>query len=314
MSDTTTNAHKKSKFKLYLSDTWLSMKKHKACYLFLAPFAIIFTTFNILPVLVSIYFSFTDFNVLEPAEFIGFTNYINLVLADDVFSIGVQNTLLLAFVTGPIGYLAAYLFAWLINELPRYLKSFAVLVFYAPSISGSVYLIWNIIFSGDAYGYLNGFLINLGIITEPVLWLTNTNYMMPIVIIVVLWASLGAGFLGFLAGFKGVDKTLYEAAYVDGIKNRWQELWYVTLPSMKPMLLFGAVMAITQAFNVSDVPKAIVGYPSTDYAVRTVVTHLVDYGSERLEMGYASAIATVLFLTLVLCKSLVQKMLKRVGQ
>lgn len=292
---------------------WAYAKRSKTQYLFLLPYAILFTAFYVVPVVISIFFSFTYYNVLEPAEFIGIQNYINLLLADDVFLIAVKNTFIIAAVTGPIGYIASFIFAWFINELPRYLRAFAVVIFYAPTISGQVYLIWAIMFSGDAYGYVNAFLIKLGIITEPILWLTDPDYMMPVLILVILWMSLGTGFLSFVAGLQGVDRSMYEAGYVDGIKNRWQELWYITLPSMKPMLLFGAVMAITQAFGVADATMALAGFPSTDYAARTVVTHLIDYGSVRFEMGYASAIATLLFITMILCNKLVQAFLQRVG-
>jgi multiple sugar transport system permease protein len=287
--------------------------KHRVCYIFLAPYAIIFATFFIAPLLISIFYSFTYFNILEPPKFIGLRNYINLLLGDDVFLKAMNNTMIIAAITGPIGYLVSFLFAWFINELPRYIRAFVTLVFYAPSISGAVYMIWAIIFSGDAYGYTNGLLMNLGIIDQPVLWLTDPKYMMPVILVVILWMSLGTGFLAFIAGLSTVDPTLYEAGLVDGISNRWQELWYITLPNMKGMLMFGAVMAITQSFGVADVTTALAGFPSTDYAVHTVVNHLVDFGSIRFEMGYASAIATILFFIMIFCNTIIQKMLKRLG-
>jgi len=287
--------------------------KNRVCYLFLAPYAVVFGLFFITPLVISVFFSFTYFNILEPAVFIGLRNYINLLLADDVFLIAVRNTIVLAAITGPVGYMAAFLFAWFINELPRYVRAFVTLVFYAPSIAGAAFMVWGIIFSGDANGYINGFLMNIGIITEPVLWLTNPDYMMPVILVVVMWMSLGAGFLAFIAGLSTVDPTLYEAGLVDGIRNRWQELWYITLPNMKGMLMFGAVMAITASFGVGDVTAQLAGFPSTDYAVHTVVNHLVDYGFLRFEMGYASAIATLLFLTMILCNGVIQKMLRRIG-
>ena len=288
-------------------------KRSKTCYLFLLPYALIFTVFYIAPVVMSICLSFTYYNVLEAPSFVGLRNYIDLFLADDVFLTSVTNTFAIAAITGPLGYLASFLFAWFINELPRYIRAFAVLIFYAPTISGQVYLIWAIMFSGDAYGYVNSFLMKLGFINEPVLWLTDPTYMMPVIMLVILWMSLGTGFLSFVAGLQGVDQSQFEAGYVDGVKNRWQELWYITLPNMKPMLMFGAVMAITQSFGVCEVTMALAGFPSTDYAARTVVTHLFDYGSVRFEMGYASAIATVLFITMILCNKLIQSLLRRVG-
>jgi multiple sugar transport system permease protein len=265
------------------------------------------------PVVVSIFYSFTYYNILETPKFIGLRNYINLILGDDVFLTSVKNTFIMAAITGPVGYLASFLFAWLIHELPRYVRAVVTLIFYAPSISGAVYVIWAIIFSGDAYGYINGFLMQIGVLDAPVLWLTDPNYMMPVILIVILWMSLGTGFLAFIAGLSTIDETLYEAGLVDGIKNRWQELWFITLPNMKGMLMFGAVMAITASFGVADVTTALAGFPSTDYAVHTVVNHLVDYGSIRFEMGYASAIATLLFLTMILCNKIIQKILARVG-
>ena len=288
-------------------------KTSKMCYAFLAPYAILFALFFIAPVVISIFFSFTYYNVLEAPRFIGLDNYINLILQDDIFLIGIKNTLMIAIITGPLGYIMSFLFAWLINELPRWVRSVAVIVFYAPSIAGNCYVIFSVFFRGDAYGYVNSILMELGIIDAPILWFINPTYMLPICMIVILWMSLGQGFLSFVAGLQGVDRSMYEAGYMDGIKNRWQELWFITLPSMKPMLMFGAIMAITQAFNVFDVTATLCGNPSTDYAARTIVTHLVDYGSTRFEMGYACAIATILFLMMYLCHKAIQSLLRRVG-
>lgn len=288
-------------------------KRMKVCYLFLAPYAILFFTFFILPIATSIFYGFTYYNILEPARFVGLQNYINLILQDDVFLTSVKNTFVIAVITGPVGYILSFMFAWFINELPKWLRAIAVVVFYAPSIAGNAYSIFSIIFRGDAYGYLNSFLMNWGFVDAPILWLTNPQYIMPVLIFVILWMSMGTGFLSFVAGFQGIDKSMYEAGYVDGVRNRWQELYHITLPSMKPMLLFGAVMSITSAFNVCDVPRALAGFPSTDYAARTVVTHLFDYGFSRFEMGYASAIATLLFLVMILCKKFISAALEKVG-
>ena len=288
-------------------------KRSKMCYAFLAPYAILFCTFYVLPVVISIFYSFTYYNILESPKFIGLSNYVSLILEDDIFLIGLKNTLMIAIFTGPLGYIMSFLFAWLINELPRWVRSVAVVIFYAPSIAGNCYVIFSVFFRGDAYGYVNAFLMNLGIIDTPVLWFINPDYMLPVCMLVILWMSLGTGFLSFVAGLQGVDASQFEAGYMDGIKNRWQELWYITLPNMKPMLMFGAVMSITQAFGVCDVTMALCGYPSTDYAARTIVTHLFDYGFTRFDMGYACAIATILFLLMILCNKAIQSLLRRVG-
>ena len=292
---------------------WARAKKMKICYLFLAPYAILFFMFVILPIITSIFYSFTYYNILEPPRFIGFQNYVNLVLQDEVFLTAVRNTFVIAVITGPIGYIMALLFAWFINELPRWIRTIAVVIFYAPSIASNAYYIFSIIFRGDAYGYLNSFLLEFGLVDAPILFLLDPRYILPVIIIVSLWMSMGTGFLSFIASLQGIDRSMYEAGYVDGIRNRWQELYHITLPSMKPMLLFGAVMSITTAFNVCDVPRALAGYPSTDYAARTIVTHLFDYGFSRFEMGYASAIATVLFVVMILCNKVIQSALRKVG-
>jgi len=294
--------------------TLRAMRKSWISYLFIAPFMMVFITFTVIPVLMSMGLSFTYFNMFQPPRFIGWQNYINLFFWDDVFLKAVQNTLVLALITGPVGYMLSLLFAWLINEFPKALKTILVVVFYAPTLSGQVFVIWNVVFSSDMYGYANSILLRLGLITEPMRWLSTEQYIMPITIIVVLWMSMGTGFLAFVAGVTNVDKTLYEAAYVDGIRNRWQELWFITLPYMKPQLLFGAIMAITGSFAIFDVAVSLAGMPSTNYANHTVVAHLVDYGTIRFEMGYASSIAFILFGTMIIANKVVQRLLKKVGQ
>jgi multiple sugar transport system permease protein len=289
------------------------LSKNKHYYVLMAPYMIIFLLFTVIPVVISFGLSFSYFNMLEFPRFIGWSNYSRLFLSDDIFSIALKNTFMFAIITGPISYIACFIFAWIINELSPKVRAFMTLVFYAPSISGNVFFIWLIIFSGDSYGYLNGILMKIGIILEPIQWLKDEQYILLVVIIVQLWLSLGAGFLAFIAGLQTIDKSLIEAGAIDGIKNRWQELWFITLPSMRPMLMFGAVMQITQAFAVAEISIALAGFPSVNYAAHTVVTHLMDYGTIRFEMGYASAIATVLFVIMVGTNMVVQKLLRKVG-
>jgi len=236
-------------------------------------------------------------------------NYKTLFLNDDVFIIAMKNTLILAFITGPLSYIACYIFAWFINELPNKLRAFMTVVFYAPSISGSVYVIWQFILSGDRYGVVNGILMKLGILSEPIQWLTDTKYMMAACIIVQLWLSLGTSFLSFMAGFKTVDETLYEAGAIDGIKNRFQEVIHLTLPQMKPQLLFGAVMQIASSFAIGAVPMALFGFPSTDYATHTIINHVYDYGTVRYELGYACAMSTVLLIIMLVVNKVITKVL-----
>ena len=288
--------------------------KSRSSYLLIAPYFILFFLFTVLPVLMSIYLSFTYFNMLEMPRWVGWQNYVKLLLEDDIFIISLRNTLLFAVVTGPVSYMLCLLFAWIINEFTPRVRALLTLVFYAPSICGNAYMVWNLILTGDRYGYLNGLLLRLDFINEPILWMQTEKFVMPVLIVVQLWLSLGTGFLSFIAGLQTVDKGMYEAAAIDGVRNRWQELWFVTLPAMKPQLLFGAVMQITQSFAVADISINLAGNPSVNYAGATVVTHLLDYGSTRLDMGYASAIATILFLLMVGTNKLVQKLLRRVGE
>ena len=302
-----------AKKRLMTTDLVRNARRHTFCYAFLLPYAILFITFYVLPMLTSMYFSFTNYNILEKPDFIGVRNYINLFLEDEVFTIAVKNTFVIALIIGPVGYIMAFIFAWLINELPNWIRTLVVFFFYVPSISGQAFNVFKFFFSDDANGWINAKLIHWNVIQQPILFLTNPANVLKVVIPVILWTSLGAGFLSFVAGLKGIDKSQYEAGYIDGVQNRWQELWYITLPNMKPMLLFGAVMSITNAFSVCQVPMMLAGYPSVDYCARTIVTHLFDYGFTRFEFGYASAIATVLFLTMILCNKFIQGLLNRVG-
>lgn len=298
------------KRKRYKKPLLKRMWEARASYILIGPFMLLFFIFTVIPVVAAIALSFTDFNMLQTPNFVGLDNYRSLFLNDDVFMIAVKNTLIFAFITGPLSYIACFVFAWFINELPGKLRAVMTLVFYAPSIAGNTYFIWQYIFSGDRYGVVNGFLMKLGILDQPVQWLTDTDHMMMVCIIVQLWLSLGTSFLSFMAGFKTVDTDLYEAGAIDGIRNRFQEVWYLTLPQMKPQLLFGAVMQIASSFAVGAVPMALTGFPSTDYATHTVMTHIHDYGNVRYELGYACAISTVLLLFMLVTNKVINRVLK----
>ena len=294
--------------------TWKEMKRNWVAYVMVAPFMILFIMFTVLPVLLSIVISFTDFNLLEMPNFVFMRNYITLFFDDDIFLLAAQNTFVFAAIVGPASYLMSLMVAWFINELDPRIRAIVTLIFYAPSISGQVYLIWGTLFSGDAYGWVNGALLNLGIINTEVQFFKDADYVMPLCIVVALWTSLGTSFLSFIAGLQGIDRSLYEAAAVDGIKNRWQELWYVTLPTMKPQLMFGAIMSITSSFGFGAVVTALCGFPSVDYAAHTIMHHLDDYGGQRFETGYSSAIAVVLFAIMIGANVLVKNLISKVGQ
>lgn len=285
--------------------------KNRQKYVLMLPFLIVFSIFVIVPILISVGLSFTDFNMLQTPRFTGLSNYIRMFLDDDVFVIAVRNTLIFAVLTGPLSYFLCFFLAWMINDLPPRFRWVLTLLFYAPALASNIFYIWTYIFSGDMYGLVNSTLMRLGLLMEPVQWLTDSKYIMAVIIIVQLWMSLGTGFLAFIAGLQSVDSSMYEAGAIDGVRNRWQQLWYITLPVMKPMLMFGAVMQISASFSVSTVPMTLAGFPSTDNAAATVVSHMIDHGILRYEMGYASAIAVVLFVVMVLFKQVISRILQQ---
>ncbi len=292
---------------------WKEMKRNWVAYVMVAPYMLIFTIFTIAPVILSVIISFTNFNMLEMPDFVFLDNYITLFFDDEIFLTACTNTFIFAGIVGPASYLLSFLVAWFINELPPKIRALVTLIFYAPSISGQVYLIWGTLFSADSYGWVNATLLNLGLINEEIAFFKTEEYVMPLCIVVSLWTSLGTSFLSFIAGLQGVDRSLYEAGAVDGVKNRWQELYYITLPSMKPQLMFGAVMAITGAFGYGGIVTALCGFPSVNYCAHTIMHHLEDYGGSRYEVGYSSAIAVVLFAIMVGANGLVKKILSKVG-
>ena len=285
--------------------------KNRQKYVLMLPFLVVFSIFVIVPILTSVCLSFTDFNMLQTPRFTGLSNYIRMFLDDDVFVIAVRNTLIFAVLTGPLSYFLGFFLAWMINDLPPRFRWVLTLLFYAPALASNIFYIWTYIFSGDMYGLVNSTLMRLGLLMEPVQWLTDSKYIMAVIIIVQLWMSLGTGFLAFIAGLQSVDGSMYEAGAIDGVRNRWQQLWYITLPVMKPMLMFGAVMQISASFSVSTVPMTLAGFPSTDNAAATVVSHMIDHGILRYEMGYASAIAVVLFVVMVLFKQVISRILQQ---
>lgn len=283
-------------------------------YIMIAPFLVLFFMFTVLPVFSSIGLSFFNYDMISLPKFAGLSNYLRMIRGDEVFTKAVVNTMKFAVITGPLSFLLAYLLAWLINEFNHVLRTVLTFIFYAPVLIGNTVFIWQVAFSSDSFGYANSILISLGIITEPISWFKNTNYNLWILIIVQLWTSMGISFLADIAGLQNINPELYEAGALDGIKNRWYELWYITLPSMKSILLFGAVMQIQATFSIGPVITALAGYPSVNNSVDTIVAHLYDVGTVRYEMGYAAAISTFLFVLMLLTRLLVGKILDFLGK
>ncbi len=297
----------RNKFKGYF-------KKYGVSILFSLPFLTLFFCFTVIPILMAVFLSFTKYDVLQSPVFVGIKNYLMLFLEDDVFLKAFKNTVLFACIYAPLSLIGCLLIAWIINDYSPGMRAVLTFVFYAPSLSGGMIAIWQIIFSGDSYGVFNSILKTLGIISEPQQWLNNSKYMFTILLVVSLWSCLGTGFLAFVAAFRGIDVSLYEAAAMDGMKNRVQELWYITLPSLKPQLMFTALTSITGAFGVGAVSSSLFGNPSTNYAAHTMMLHMTDYSGERMDQGVACVIAVILFVLMAVSNSLFRKFVNRIGR
>ena len=272
--------------------------KKSTPYLFLAPYLVLFLVFIIIPTVMAIGLSFTNYNAVQAPQFVGLTNYINLLTQDTIFlQYVLPNTILFAVIVGPVGYLLAFFLAWSLSQLTRLPRTILALIIYSPSMTMGVAMtvMWRVVFLGDQSGIANYVLTQLGVITEPIVWMLNTQYILPIVIIVALWSSMGVGFLAMLAGLLNINAELYEAGAIDGIKNRIQEVFYITIPSMKPQMLFGAVMSIVGAFQAGNIGVMLTGSnPTPQYAAQLMVNHIDDYGFTRYEMGYAAAVSVAL--------------------
>lgn len=285
-------------------------KKYGMSYFFLSFWLILFVFFTVVPILCAVVLSFTDFDMVRISNFVGLQNYLTLLLDDEIFMKSLSNTLFYAVITGPAGYLLSFVVAWLITETSRFTRSLLTFIFYAPTLAGNVYMIWSYLFSGDSYGLINSVGMQLGLISQPIQWLTNAEYNSIPVITVILWTSMGNGFLSLVAGFQQLNKELFEAGAIDGVRNRWQELWHITLPQMVPQLLTSAVLSISGSFALGYQNAALTGNPSTDYSTHTVLLHILDYGGARFEMGYASATAVVLFVIMIVSWLAISRVLR----
>lgn len=298
------------------------MKKHnmgggyegRMFFILMLPFMSLFFLFNVLPVLASMVLSFFDYDMVSTPIFNGLENYARMFTADDTFMKVLGNTLRFSIVAGPLSYILAFMLAWMINEFSTGIRVILTFIFYAPALVGNAYFIWQVLFSSDSYGYLNNLLLSFGLITEPITWFQNTDYNMTIILIVQLWMSMGVSFLANIAGLQNVSTELYEAGAIDGIKNRWHELWYITMPSMKSILLFSAVMQIQSVFSVSAIITTLAGYPSVNNSVDTLVSYISDIGTMRYEMGYASALSVFLFALVLVFRFGIGGLLNLVGK
>ncbi len=305
---TNTNAIKKKKYRNSFGGSEVSM------LVIAAPFLILFFIMIVLPVLTSLVLSFCSYDTLSSPKWIGLDNFLRMFVTDDMFMKVATNTLTFAVITAPAGFLLSYVLAWFINEFNPSVRSFLSFLFYAPNLVGNAFFIWQTAFSADSYGYVNSLLLSVGLLNEPVQWLTTPEYVVPIIIAVTIWSSIGVSFLADIAGLQSINVSLFEAGAIDGIRNRWQELWYITLPSMKEILLFGAVMQIASSFSIGGVITTMCGYPTVNNCADTIVMYLSDIAHSRMEMGYAAAISIFLFIMMAVFRGLVGKLLNSVGK
>jgi multiple sugar transport system permease protein len=245
---------------------------------------------------------------------IGFDNYIRMFTSDELFFTVLGNSLKFGILVGPGGYILAFLLAWMINEFPRAIRVLLTFIFYVPSLASNATYIFQIMFSGDSYAYINNLLISFGLVTEPIQWFQDTGYNFVLIVGIQLWMSMGVSFLANIAGLQNVNAELYEAGAIDGIKTRWHELWYITMPSMKTILLFSAVMQIQTAFSMGMLQTTLAGYPSVNNSLDTLVQYLGDVGTTRYEMGYAAALSVVLFAIIITFRYLIGGLLNLVGK
>lgn len=285
------------------------MSSRGLAILFFLPFFILFCLFVLAPVVQSIFYSFTNYDLLNRMDFVGFNNYKQLFLNDEIFLLALKNTMIFACIAGPVSYIMSFVMAWVLNDLKG--RTIFALAFYAPSITSGTAMgvIWLYFFSSDSYGLINNALMKLGLISSPILWSQDVELILPVCIFIQIWMGMGTGFLVFMAGLQNVNPELYEAGAIDGIKGRFAELFYITLPQMKPQLLFGAINTIAGSFGVFDIISSFAGFPTSNYAAHTLVAHVYDYAFVRYEMGYAAAVSVVLFLITFLFGKLVMFML-----
>lgn len=280
----------------------------------LIPFLSLFFLFTLLPVGSSMVLSFFDYDMVSAPIFNGLENYVRVFTNDTIFMTVFANTLKFAIITGPLGFLLSFVLAWMINEFNPIIRTILTFLFYAPALVGNAYYIWQILFSGDSFGYMNNFLTSFGFIMEPIQWFKSPAYNMTIIIIIQLWMGMGVSFLANIAGLQNINTELYEAGAIDGIRTRWHELWYITLPSMKNILFFSSIMQIQSVFSIGPIITQLAGYPSVNNSVDTIVSYISDVGTSRYEMGYASTLSVILFLVILIFRYGIVSLLKLVGK
>jgi multiple sugar transport system permease protein len=291
-----------------MKETWRLMRKNWSAYLFLSPWFIVFLIFTVFSLGFSFYLSFHKWNIMEPAKpFVGLDNYIRL-FQDPKFYGALKNTLLFTGFGVPLGLASGLLVALLLNTKVKMQGLFRTL-FYIPVITPLVVsaVIWKWLYQGD-YGLLNYYLLKLGIIQEKLLWLADPNLAMPALIIMGVWGGTGGVMVLYLAGMQSIPEELYDAAKVDGA-NGFQRLRYITVPLLAPTTFYLLITGVIGSFqSFAHIYIMTNGGPLR----RTTVIgfYLYEKGFRQFEMGYASAMAYVLFALILLLTLFQMKFVK----
>jgi len=262
--------------------------------LFASPWILGFLGWTIYPILASLYYSFTRFDAVRPPVFIGLANYIDMVAKDEVFRVVLYNTVYFVLLGVPAGLVTAFMLAVLLNNEMKWRPVFRT-IFFLPAIVPAIASaeVWRWVYNPQ-FGLINATLKSMGMSTIP--WLSSPTLAKPSLIIIHMWAQ-GTAMVIFLAALQDVPRSLYDAALVDGA-NRWQRFWHVTIPMTTPAILFVMLTSLIGMFQYFTLGWLLTqGAPnnSTEFYSMYLYRNAFVY----FKMGYASALAWLLFLIIV---------------
>ncbi|MGB2629718.1 MAG: sugar ABC transporter permease [Candidatus Omnitrophota bacterium] len=274
------------------------LNKQKISYLFIALPALLFFVFQLAPVVISFFWSFTDYDVVHAPTCVGLANYKNILFNDPLFWKAMGNTVLYVIGVVPIGVCVSLLLAVAIDQKIKF-KNFFKSIFFLPTVTAivAVSVIWKWLYAGEKYGLFNYFIMKLGF--NPVDWLSSPTWTLPSIMIMSIWAGLGYNMILFLAGLQTIPHVMYEAAEIDGA-GFWKKFFNITLPLLKPTIVFVAIMSFIFSFQVFEQVYIMTGGQGGIGGVLnsalTIAAYLYDKGFQKFEMGYASALAYIIFL------------------
>lgn len=272
------------------------LNKQKVSYLFIALPAVLFFVFQLAPVFISFLWSFTRYDVIHPPVFVGLDNYKNILFNDPLFWKAIGNTLVYVVGVVPIGICFSLILAVAIDQKIKF-KNFFKSIFFLPTVTAivAVSVIWKWLYAGEKYGLLNYLIMKLGF--QPIDWLASPAWTMPSIMIMSIWAGVGYNMILFLAGLQTIPHVMYEAAEIDGA-GFWKKFFHVTLPLLKPTIVFVTMMSFIFSFQVFEQVYIMTGGQGGIGGVLnsalTIVAYLYDKGFQKFQMGYASALAYII--------------------